>query len=109
MVAQRSQSLPMGGLVRDFDGDFDEQRFWSADDVVLVVAETYLLFDGFDVAVRDWRYHSSHPKRPNSQSRTARSWRSLRQERPGRARDVGAVKYERGREPSDEDDASILD
>jgi len=97
--------------VRDFDGDFDGQRFWSAGDMVRVVAETYLLFDGFDVAVRDWRCRSSHPKRPspNSQSRTARSWRSLRQERPGRARDVGAVKYERGREPSDEDDASISD
>ena len=93
MVAQRSQSLPMGGLVRDFDGDFDGQRFWSADDVVLVVAETYLLFDGFDVAVRDWRCRSLHPKRPspNSQSRTARSWRGLRQARPGRARDVAGV------------------
>jgi len=81
--------------VRGFDGKFDGQRFRCAGDMVRVMAETYLLFDGFDVAVRDWRCRSSHPKRPspNSQSRTARSWRGLRQARPGRARDVvGAVK-----------------
>ena len=90
--------------MRGFDGKFDGQRFRCAGDMARVMAETYLLFDGFDVAVRDWRCRSLHPKRPspNSQSRTARSWRGLRQARPGRARDdIGVVKLsstERGRE-----------
>ena len=66
MVAQRSQSLPEGGVVRDFEGESDGQRFRCVGEMARVMAETYLLFDGFDVAVRDWRCRSSSPKAPFS-------------------------------------------
>jgi hypothetical protein len=72
VVAQRSQCLPESGFVRDFDGDSDRQRFRCASEMVRVMAGTYLLFDGFDVAVRDWRCRSSRPTGPSPNSaRTA--------------------------------------
>lgn len=43
------------------DGGFGAPAIWCG-----WMAETYLLFDGFDVAVRDWRCRSSSPKAPFS-------------------------------------------
>lgn len=78
--------------MRDFDGGSEGQRFCCAGEMVRVMAETYLLFDGFDVAVRDWRCRSSHPTAPSPNSHTRpRSWRGLRQEPSARARDVDTV------------------
>lgn len=76
MVAQRGQSMPEEGVVRNFDGESDGQRFICAGEVVRVMAETYLLFDGFDVAVRDWRCRPSHPN-AQLQIRSARTRRRL--------------------------------
>jgi hypothetical protein len=52
--------VPGCGFVRDFDAESDEQRFYCVGEMMRVMAETYLLFDGFDVAVRDWMCRSPH-------------------------------------------------
>jgi hypothetical protein len=70
--------VPEGGFVRNFDAVSDEQRFYCVGKVLRVMAETYLLFDGFDVAVRDWRCRSPHPTRLEfDEGPHRRSWRLL--------------------------------
>lgn len=78
VVAQRSQSLPEGGVVRNFAGESDGQRFRCVGEMARVMAKTYLLFDGFDVAVRDWRCRSKPPSPKFAGPHTPRSWHGLR-------------------------------